>query len=131
MLSFGLTELSTWNRMSEELVDRRASPWDDSDRRPSHADRRNFLRHALLENKLQGWQEKLSKDKQSPVWQHRSYRTGLCERFLLTCASIILSSLSKLSFRQSCKMTLSADSVSDIFVENVFTHLNAIFVIRL
>jgi hypothetical protein len=52
MLSFGLTELATWDRDSEELVDRRLSPWDDPDRRPSHADRRNFLRQAMLENEL-------------------------------------------------------------------------------
>jgi hypothetical protein len=52
MLSFGLTELATWDRKAEELVDRRASPWDDPDRRPSHADRRNFLRQAMLENEL-------------------------------------------------------------------------------
>jgi len=52
MLSFGLTELSTWDRTAEELVDRRASPWDDPDRRPSHSDRRNFLRSGMLENEL-------------------------------------------------------------------------------
>jgi hypothetical protein len=52
MLSFGLTELSTWDRSFSELVDRRASPWDDPDRRPSHADRRNFLRQGMLENEL-------------------------------------------------------------------------------
>ena len=52
MLSFGLAELSTWDRSFSELVDRRASPWDDPERRPSHADRRNFLRRAMLENEL-------------------------------------------------------------------------------
>ena len=52
MLSFGLTVLSTWDRTVEELVDRRASPWDDPDRRPSHSDRRNFLRSGMLENEL-------------------------------------------------------------------------------
>jgi hypothetical protein len=52
MLSFGLTELATWDRTFEELVDRSASPWDDPDRRPSHADRRNFLRCAMLEKEL-------------------------------------------------------------------------------
>jgi hypothetical protein len=52
MLSFGLTELATWDRSSAELVDRCTSPWDDPDRRPSHANRRNFLREAMLENEL-------------------------------------------------------------------------------
>jgi hypothetical protein len=48
MLSFGLTELATWDRSSAELVDRSDRPWDDVTRRPSHADRRNFLRRAIL-----------------------------------------------------------------------------------
>ena len=38
MLLFGMTELATWDRSHEELVDRRHSPWDDGERRPSHAD---------------------------------------------------------------------------------------------
>jgi hypothetical protein len=52
MLSFGMTELATWDRTAEELVDRSYRPWDDKDRRPSHADRRNFLRRAMLEKEL-------------------------------------------------------------------------------
>ena len=48
MLLFGMTELATWERSQEELVDRRDCPWDDGERRPSHADRRNFLRRAMV-----------------------------------------------------------------------------------
>ena len=48
MLLFGMTELSTWERSQSELMDRRESPWDDGERRPSHADRRNFLRRAIV-----------------------------------------------------------------------------------
>ena len=48
MLLFGMTELSTWERLQEELVDRSGCPWNDGERRPSHADRRNFLRRAIL-----------------------------------------------------------------------------------
>jgi hypothetical protein len=45
-----LIELWAWHRPAKVLVDRRTSPWDDQDRRPSHADRRNALRrHCLLE----------------------------------------------------------------------------------
>ncbi len=45
-----LIELWAWHRPAKELVDRRTSPWDDEERRPSHADRRNALRrHCLLE----------------------------------------------------------------------------------
>jgi len=44
-----LIELWAWHRSAKELVDRRRSPWDDEDRRPSHADRRNALRRQCLE----------------------------------------------------------------------------------
>ena len=52
MLLYGMTELATWDRPKEELVDRSESPWDDADRRPSHSDRRNFLRRAILLQEL-------------------------------------------------------------------------------
>jgi len=39
-----LIELWAWDRPHSQLCDRRASPWDNPDRRPSHADRRNALR---------------------------------------------------------------------------------------
>jgi hypothetical protein len=52
MLLFGMTELSTWDWSHDELVDRSCSPWDDSDRRPSDADRRNYLRRAVLPKEL-------------------------------------------------------------------------------
>jgi len=52
MLLYSMTELATWDRTQEELVDRSDSPWDDADRRPSHADRRNFLRQGILVNEL-------------------------------------------------------------------------------
>ena len=48
MLLFGMVELATWHRTSKELIDRKLCPWDDMNRRPSHADRRNFLRHCIL-----------------------------------------------------------------------------------
>jgi hypothetical protein len=52
MVLFGMVELATWNRTHQEIVDRSLSPWDDPNRRPSHADRRNFLRRAILTNEL-------------------------------------------------------------------------------
>jgi hypothetical protein len=52
MLLYGMVELSTWDRSSEELVDRRCRPWDDTDRRPSHADRRQYLRDGILVNEF-------------------------------------------------------------------------------
>lgn len=47
-----LVELWAWNRSSSELVDRGDSPWDDPDRRPSHANRRKALRQHILRNEL-------------------------------------------------------------------------------
>ena len=52
MLLFSMTELSTWDRSAAELVDRSNRPWDDPLRRPSHADRRNYLRRGILANEL-------------------------------------------------------------------------------
>jgi hypothetical protein len=52
MLLFAMTELSTWDRTQEELVDRSYRPWDDQDRRPSHMDRRNFLRRGIWAKEL-------------------------------------------------------------------------------
>ena len=43
-----LVELWSWHRSQEELSDRRDSPWDDAERRPSHADRRKALQQACL-----------------------------------------------------------------------------------
>lgn len=47
-----LVELWSWNRPQEELCDRSLSPWDDAERRPSHADRRKALRHYIMEQEL-------------------------------------------------------------------------------
>lgn len=48
-----LIELWAWQRPTKDLVDRRRSPWDDADRRPSHADRRNALRRLCLREEFQ------------------------------------------------------------------------------
>jgi hypothetical protein len=48
-----LIELWAWHRSAKELVDRRHSPWDDAERRPSHADKRNALRRRCLEEEFQ------------------------------------------------------------------------------
>jgi hypothetical protein len=48
-----LIELWAWHKPHQELVNRSASPWDDEDRRPSHADRRNALRRSCLELEYQ------------------------------------------------------------------------------
>jgi hypothetical protein len=47
-----LVELWSWNRPHDKLCDRSQSPWDDADRRPSHADRRKALQRQIMEHEL-------------------------------------------------------------------------------
>lgn len=47
-----LVECWAWNKPAHELCDRSDSPWDDPDRRPSHADRRKALRRQTLHNEF-------------------------------------------------------------------------------
>jgi len=51
--SFTLVELWAWHRSEEDLVDRRASPWDSEWRRPSHANRRKAMMQAMLRAEIQ------------------------------------------------------------------------------
>jgi hypothetical protein len=46
--TFTMTEAWAWGRPEQKLVDRSDSPWDDPDRRPSHADKRRAWRRELL-----------------------------------------------------------------------------------
>jgi hypothetical protein len=47
-----LVELWAWKRSGRQLVDRSDSPWDDADRRPSHANRRKALRQLVMQNEF-------------------------------------------------------------------------------
>jgi len=47
-----LVELWAWGRNGEQLVDRSESPWDDPNRRPSHANRRKALRAQIMQSEL-------------------------------------------------------------------------------
>lgn len=47
-----LVELWAWTRSHRQLVDRRDSPWDDAERRPSHANRRKALRQWIIDAEL-------------------------------------------------------------------------------
>ncbi len=49
---YTLTELWAWRKSAKELVHRKDSPWDDPDRRPSHADRRKALQATCLVNEF-------------------------------------------------------------------------------
>jgi hypothetical protein len=51
--AFTMTEAWAWNRASQELVAHRAaSPWDDQERRPSHADKRRAWQRELLAEEI-------------------------------------------------------------------------------
>ncbi len=45
-----LVEMWAWDKPVEAIRDRSASPWDDPNRRPSHADRRKALLREILQN---------------------------------------------------------------------------------
>lgn len=47
-----LVELWSWTKSHNELCDRSDSPWDDPERRPSHANRRKALRQLIMQNEL-------------------------------------------------------------------------------
>ena len=47
-----LIEMWAWGKPKEKLCDRTSSPWDDAERRPSHADRRNALRRECIGNEF-------------------------------------------------------------------------------
>jgi hypothetical protein len=50
---YSVVEAWAWARAEEELVDRRRSPWDTEDRRPSHADKRKALQREILREEIQ------------------------------------------------------------------------------
>jgi hypothetical protein len=45
---YSAVEAWAWQRSHEELVDRRACPWDQAERRASHADKRKALQRQML-----------------------------------------------------------------------------------
>jgi hypothetical protein len=47
-----LIEMWAWHQPAKQLRDRSASPWDNPERRPSHADRRNALRRSCIETEI-------------------------------------------------------------------------------
>jgi DDE superfamily endonuclease len=53
-----LIELWAWAKSHKQLVERGRSPWDEDDRRPSHADRRNALRRACLREEFRQLQRR-------------------------------------------------------------------------
>lgn len=50
---YSLVEAWAWDQPEAQLVDRCASPWDELERRPSHADRRKALQQQLLREEIE------------------------------------------------------------------------------
>jgi hypothetical protein len=50
--AYTLVELCCWEMKQSGLTDRRARPWDNQDRRPSHADRRRLISREMLEKQF-------------------------------------------------------------------------------
>jgi len=49
---YTLVELCSWDQEKSALTDRSDRPWDNPDRRPSHADRRRVIGREMLEKQL-------------------------------------------------------------------------------
>lgn len=49
---YGLVELECWDAAVEQVVNRNDRPWDNPDRRPSHADRRRKIALEMLKNRF-------------------------------------------------------------------------------
>ena len=49
---YTLVELCCWDVPKSELTDRRARPWDNAERRPSHADRRRSISREMLQKQF-------------------------------------------------------------------------------
>ena len=49
---YTLVEFCSWDRTKSNLTERSDRPWDNADRRPSHADRRRTIRREMLENQF-------------------------------------------------------------------------------
>ncbi|MDR2438333.1 MAG: hypothetical protein LBE12_03030 [Planctomycetaceae bacterium] len=55
ILSYNVTELCCWDIPFSEIVDRSAQPWDNTDRRPSHRDKRKYMKLQFLQKELKAF----------------------------------------------------------------------------
>jgi PAS domain S-box-containing protein len=63
-----MVELWAWSRSAAQLVDRSDSPWDDPERRPSHANRQKALRAQIMRTELSTITASWSLPKKSFDW---------------------------------------------------------------
>jgi len=67
---YSAVEAWAWHRSHEELVDRRACPWDKAERRASHADKRRALQqHVLRVQTLEAWGDDPDREGFQQVWE--------------------------------------------------------------
>jgi hypothetical protein len=52
LLAYNITELCCWDIPSNEIVERKYRPWENTDRRPSHRNKRKYLKLQLLKKEL-------------------------------------------------------------------------------
>jgi DDE superfamily endonuclease len=52
LVMYSVVEVWAWEREEEALVDRSLSPWDQEERRPSHADKRKALKRLILREEI-------------------------------------------------------------------------------
>ena len=77
LVLYSVVETWAWARGEEELVDRRDSPWDTEERRPSHADKRKAVQSEILGKEIEaalGERTKRAEFQASPstcsIWPH-------------------------------------------------------------
>jgi len=52
LVLYSVVEVWAWGRDEEALVDRSRCPWDQEERRPSHADKRKALQRLILREEI-------------------------------------------------------------------------------
>jgi len=52
LVLYSVVEVWAWARDEEALVDRSRCPWDQEERRPSHADKRKALQRLILREEI-------------------------------------------------------------------------------
>ena len=70
---YTLVELCSWDEEKSELSDRRDRPWDNAERRPSHADRRRRIAREMLREAIPTTQLPASQTE-----KFRAYAEALC-----------------------------------------------------
>jgi hypothetical protein len=71
LVLYSVVEVWAWTRDEQALVDRRRSPWDTEERRPSHADKRKALQRLILREEIRAAVEGRVESEGFPDWAIR------------------------------------------------------------